>query len=380
MKNKYITWVEISKSALQHNIRQFNRILGPKTAFMAVVKSNAYGHGMIQIAKIAQQAGVKWFGTVSLDEALELRKHNIQKKILVLSFYNPLKLAEAIQDNISLTVYSYAAAKKINNQAKRVHKKASVHIKIDTGTSRLGIRPEFAAEIIKKIAVLPNIKIQGIFSHFADAENPNQKVTYKQNIVFNKVIKDLKKINILFPIQHIACSAATFLAPQTHNQLARIGISLYGLWSIEPDGALVRKLHKKIMLKPVLSWHTKIIQIKKVPKGATIGYGCSYKSKRSIVLALIPVGYWDGYDRKLSNCGEVLIHNKRCKIRCRICMNFTMVEVTGIRNMKTGDKVTLIGGDSSHGVTVEELARHIKTINYEITTRINPLLPRIITQ
>lgn len=345
---------------------------------MAVVKSNAYGHGMAEVAKIATKAGVKWLGTVNLDEALELRRANIKSRILVFSYWHPDKLVEAVKKNITLTVYSYAAAREISVIAKKLHKTVKVHFKVDTGTSRLGARTDHAIELVKKISALPNLQIEGIFSHLADSENPDQKFTNQQIDAFENLVTKLEEQGITIPIKHIACSAATLLNKRSHFNLVRIGISLYGLWSVEKDGERVSQLHKQFSLRPALSWRTTIIQVKEIPAHTPVGYGCTYTVAKRTKLAIIPIGYWEGFDRRLSNIGEVLIQGKQCPIRGRICMNLTMVDVTHLKNVRAGERVTLIGRDGQEEISVDAVARKIGTINYEVVTRINPLIMRII--
>lgn len=377
MKNKYITQLTISKKALRYNLNQFKRIVSKNTQTMAVVKSNAYGHGIVECAKTFVAAGADWLGTVNLKEALLLRKNNLRCKILVLSYFDPDKLKEAVKKNITLTIYNYGAAFTLNKIGQQLKRRIKIHFKVDTGTSRLGVLANNCLPLIKKIQELDNIEIEGIFSHLADSENPDQTFTNKQINVFEKLLLKLAEQGINIPLKHIACSASTLLNNRSHFNLVRLGISLYGLWSIEKDGKKIQKLHKKFNLQPALSWYTKIIQIKELPAKVTIGYGGDYKTTKKTQVALIPIGYWDGYDRKLSNLGQVLIRKKKCKIRGRVCMNLTMVDVTDVKNVRVGDRATLIGKDGNSIITADELADSINTINYEIVTRINPLIPRI---
>jgi len=374
MREHSTTWVAISRQAIKHNIRQFKKILKPRTDLMAVVKSNAYGHGLVEVATLAQSAGVRWFGTVSLTEAIKLRQAGIRGRLLVLSFFDPARLEMAIKKNITLTVYNVSAAFTINRLAKKLHRIVPVHMKIDTGTTRLGILAADSLQTAKTISRLSNIRLEGIFSHLADAENPDQASSSKQLAIFNTVIHQLAQYGIHVPYPHIACSAATILNPGSRFSLARVGISLYGLWSIETK----HKHLKALNLLPALSWYTRILQVKTVPAGTRVGYGGTYRTKRPAAIAILPIGYWDGFDRKLSNNGEVLIRGRRCPIRGRICMNLTMVEVTGLRNVRPGEKVTLIGTDGRLSISADDLAHRIGTINYEVVTRINPLIPRII--
>ncbi len=373
MPDQTTTWVSVSRQAINHNIRQFKSILSPKTDLMAVVKSNAYGHGLIGVARIAQSAGARWLGTVSLDEAVNLRQAGIKCRILVLSFFNPAKLDIAIKKNITLTVYNISSAYSLNRLAKKLHKTIPIHLKIDTGTTRLGFLPSETLAAAKIIKNLSNLRLEGVFSHLADAENPNQISANRQISLFNKIISQLDRHGIHIQYPHIACSAATILSKNSRFKLARIGISLYGLWSIENSSP--RQVRLK--LEPALSWYTRVLQVKTVPKGTRIGYGGTYRARKTMTLAILPIGYWDGYDRKLSNNSDVLIHGHRCAVRGRICMNLTMVDVTNVSKVRPGDKVTLIGKDGDQNVTVDELAKRIGTINYEVVTRINPQIARI---
>ncbi len=331
------------------------------------------------MARICTAAGVKWLGVVSLDEALTLRTQGIRCNILVLSFYHPDKIAEAIKKNIRLTVYSARAAKKINTIAARLDRKASVHVKIDTGTTRLGLLPDQVIGEVKQIAALPHIRLEGAFTHYADAENPDQVVTHRQHSIFTEAITALQAHGISIPITHSACSAATLLNPKTHDDMVRVGISLYGLWSVESPRHR-RALQKKLPLKPVLSWHTRIIQVKDIPQGAHIGYGQTYRASQPLRIAVLPIGYWDGYDRGLSNIAVVVINGVRCPVRGRICMNLTMVDVTEVPRVRPGDTATVIGYNKKAEVSADEVARWLDTINYEVVTRINPLIPRIVTK
>lgn len=380
LQNNFNTWIEISSKAIKHNLDQLKKIIKPSTQIMPIIKANAYGHGFIEIAKILVKLKVKWVGVASLEEALELRENNIKTRILVLSFYNQKLLNQAVQKNITLTIYSYEVAEKINSISKKLKKVTPIHFKIDTGTSRLGLLANDSVESILRITKLSNIKIEGLFSHLADAENPNQKFTKKQTSIFNKVVKELEINKVKINYKHLACSAAVFLNKDTHKDIVRYGISLYGMWSIKEDNKIVKDIYKKVTLKPVLSWYTKIIQIKKLEAGSSVGYGQSYKTIKKTRIALIPVGYYDGYDRKLSNIGEVLIKGKRCKVIGKVCMNLTIIDVTKINSLKTGDIVTLIGKNRGQFITANELADKVGTINYEILTRINKIIPRLTTK
>ncbi|MFA6254531.1 MAG: alanine racemase [Patescibacteria group bacterium] len=384
----YSSWVEISKSAISYNLAQYQRIVGSKVAVMPIVKSNAYGHGMIQIAKLVS-AKVKWLGVVNLGEALALRQNKIKNRIFVLSYCQSELLEEGIRQNIDLPVYDLAMAKLISKKTRNQKinpfdyrsglmvsevesiKKTKVHIKIDTGASRVGVLPKDAVNFIRQVCQLPNLKVEGIYSHFAASEE-NPKYTKWQLNNFNQVLANLKKEGINIPYKHFACSAAALVEPKSYFNLIRLGLGLYGLWPSNLAKKIAIKKYPWLKLKPALSWKTKIIQVKEISKDTKIGYGCTFIAKKKMKIAVLPVGYWEGYDRHLSNQGEVIIKNKKCPVIGRVCMNLTMVDVSLVKDVKIGDEVVLLGG----GVPAEELAEKIRTINYEVVTRINPILER----
>lgn len=377
MKKSYPTWLVINASALRNNVAAFKEMLGPKVAIMPVIKSNAYGHGLIEVAKIISPK-CDWFGVVSLSEALQLYRSGIRKPILVLSYFDSKEVPSAIGKNIILPVYDINEAKKISQAVLQSRRWQPVHLKIDVGTTRLGILPKDVLNTAQIIKRLPGIKITGIFSHLADSENFNQEYTNKQIRAFDNICRLLEKNGFDINTHHLACSAAAIINPSSRYNMVRIGISLYGLWPSKDTKALYERHFNGFKLIPALSWHTRIIQVKTVPNNTCIGYGCTVKTKRKTKIAVLPVGYWDGYDRKLSNHGEVIIKSKRAPVLGRVCMNMMMVDITDIPAVTIGDTATLIGRQGREYIGAEELAEKAGTINYEIATRINPLLPRII--
>jgi len=380
--SQVFSWVEVSKSALKYNIKQIKKIIEPKTKLMTVVKSNAYGHGMVEIARLATQYGSDYLATANLAEAIELRHSKIKTPILVLSYYelNTKDIEFAIKSNISLVVYSEKQARFINSVAQSIKKIANIHIKVDTGTSRLGILVEEAFDFILKVKKLKNINIEGLFSHFAASEE-NQKFTKKQLDEFKSLIKKLELREIKTSIKHFACSAATMTQFDSHFNMIRLGVSAYGLWPSQQTKKMVQKnFGKKFRLKPVLSLYTKIVQIKEIQKGSYIGYGCTKRVNQKTKLAVLSIGYFEGFDRHLSNVGNVLIAGKSCPIMGRVCMNLIMVDISKIKNVKVGDRVTLIGRGGESIITVDDIALHVGTINYEVVTRINQQVKRIYVQ
>ncbi len=359
--------VFVSKSALLRNLRAYRRAVGG-TRIMSIVKSQAYGHGLMTTAK-AVESLTDWLGVASGSEALELRLAGIRKPILILSFYNDDEIADILKKRISLVVYDLRQAKLTSQIAKKLKLQARVHLKVDTGTSRLGVLPVHAAKLADQIIHLPNIDVEGLFSHFAASEE-NIEYTKKQNMVFDTIVEELEWRGI-DALKHISCTAAGITTPQSRHDMVRLGIGLYGLWPSKHTRRVAN-----FALKPALMWHTNIIQVKSLPKGSNVGYGLSFVTKRPTKLAILPVGYFDGYDRKLSNIGEVLVAGSRCKVLGRVCMNLTMIDVTHLKNAKAGDKAVLIGRMGREEITADELAEKIGTINYEVVSRINPLIPR----
>ena len=344
----YKTWVEIDSSALRGNFRFFQKWVGPKVTMMVVIKSNAYGHGILETAQILSGDKNTIFGVDSLDEALFLKNNRITNSILILGYIPQLRIAEAIKNNFHISIYSKALLELLQKS------NGTFHLKIETGTNRLGINPE-ALSAIKKFP-----KIAGVYTHFADVENTQSSFYKTQLKILNQAIAVLDSQGIVPEFIHSASTAGILRNPETHFNLVRLGIGLY----TKP--------------RPVLNWKTKIAQIKFVNKEETVGYDRTFRAKQKIKIAVLPVGYGDGYDRKLSNRGEVLIHGRPACVLGRVCMNMMMVDVSKIPGAKVGDTVTLLGISGNKNIFADTIAKKIGTINYEILTRINPLIPRII--
>lgn len=366
-----LTWIEISKSALLHNVSAYRNLIG-KTKLMAVVKSNAYGHGLDLVSDTINEF-VDWFGVVNGREAIELRDQGINKPILVLSYYDEDLVDELLRKNISVVVYDLDQIKKLDVVAGKLKTKAKIHLKLDTGTSRLGQGLKDTVALALEIKRKPNVVLEGLMSHLAASED-NAGYTSKQLQEFENAIKEFESLGITFHLKHIACSASAAAFPKGRFDLVRIGIGIYGLSSYKTASK-----NPALNLNPVLEWKTKIIHIKKVPKNAYVGYSCTYKTKQLATLAVIPVGYFEGYDRKLSNAGQVLIGGVKCPVRGRICMNLTIVDVTKVPGAKVGDEAVLIGQQGKQTVTADDLAKKIGTINYEVVSRLNLSISRSLT-
>lgn len=366
-----LTKVKIDLGAIAANIGEYRRMVGENVKIMGIVKSNAYGHGILEVADFIKDK-VDLIGIVNLDEAIKLIKAEIKARFFVLSFW---ELAEkeditlAIKNNVSFPVYRKEMIDKLDEIAGENNFSASVYLKIDTGAGRVGILETDIDEYLEYISSKNNLNLKGVYSHFASSEE-NFEYTQAQLNRFKKIKAhiDEKYEGLEY---HFACSAATFVLQDegTFNMI-RLGVGMYGLW---PDKSLKPHFGHKITLRPALSWETSFIHIKKIPAGSYIGYGNTYKTERDTVLGVLPVGYWDGYDRKLSNSGEVVIKGQKCPVLGRICMNLTMVDLTDVEGVSYDDKVLLLG----EGQAAEDLADKIGTINYEVVTRINAEIPRV---
>ncbi len=380
------TWVEVSKKNLLHNARALRSLLAPGVRFMAVVKSNAYGHGMVLVAKtLAHDRTLQknlWFGVDSADEGIALRKASIKNPILVLGYTPLAHLRDAVRHNLRLTIYNTETVKALGRL--NLRKKIVVHIKVETGTTRQGVLESKLLEFARLVKNTPGIELEGLSTHFANIEDTTDPAYAHQQLQrFHRAARLLEKNGISIPIKHAACSAAALLFPETHFNMARMGISLYGFWSSPATHASLNERTKNgspktPSLKPVLTWKTIIAQIKTVRRGTPISYGLTERVSRDSRIAVLPVGYYDGYDRELSSAGTVLIHGRRAKILGRVCMNMIMVDVTDIPRAKLEDEVVIIGAQGKEVVGVEELANKIGTIHYEVLARINPLIPKLL--
>jgi len=372
--------VEISRSALVHNIREFRRRIGPRKKFLAVVKANAYGHGLLEVAGLAVGAGIDWFGVNSVDEGVALRRAGIGVPVLVLG-YAPLGALEAAVDaDLRLTVYNRETVGRLAGLARRPGRTVRVHVKLETGTWRQGVAPRDLASFVRDVRRRPGLVVEGLSSHFANIEDTTKHDYPRRQLeTYRAACRALEAGGPRVPLKHMSCTASTILFPEPGFNLARVGIGLYGLWpSKETYLSCLLDRKDPLSLKPVLAWKARIAQIKRVPAGAYIGYGGTYRTTRPTVLAVVPVGYFDGYDRGLSNAAHVLVKGRRAPVRGRVAMDFFMADVTDVPGVKLEDEVTLLGADGRERITAEDLASLAGTIGYEILARINPLVPRVV--
>ncbi|MCA6070005.1 MAG: alanine racemase [Endomicrobium sp.] len=365
------TWIEIDKSDFHFNLKKIKEYVAKDTKIMAVIKSDAYGHGGIALAKEAQKAGVPWIAVSSLEEGIQFREAGIKTNILILGNIFPFENFQvAVAHSLTPTVSTMAGLLVLEDLAMKLDKKISFHLQIDTGMGRIGAQPEASYAMLQKIAQIPKINMSGAYTHYAVADT-DPVFTQAQLSIFAKIVKFARTNLGLKFIAHSANSAALFKNKRTHLDMVRPGLSLYGLNPF-------KHAERFLKLKPVLSWKTKVTFLKKVPAGFCISYGRTFVTNRASVIATIPVGYADGYNRLLSNKGDVLVGGKRCPIAGRITMDMTMIDVTGVKGVAVGDEAVLIGVQGKEQIKVDELAKIQDTVSYEITCAISSHVPRIV--
>jgi len=369
-----LVWVEIDGKALEHNLNEMRKGSAPGVATCAVVKSNAYGHGVSLVAPLLPSA--EWLGVNSLEEGLELRSLGERRRIILLGHVPLAELATAIEADLALTVYNRETIGRIAGMRALAHE-ARVHIKVDTGTSRQGVLPEDVVDFTRAVKACRNAVLEGLSTHFANIEDTlNHDYARLQIERFQAALARAEGIAGKIPVVHTACTAAALLFPSTHFTMLRTGIGLYGLWPSRETLVSVKEKGSPIDFRPVLSWKTRIVQIKSLPEGTYVGYGCSYRTTRRTILGVLPVGYADGYDRALGNRAHVLVRGRRAAVIGRICMNLCMIDLTDVPNVKLEDEAVLLGASGDERISAETMAEWSGTINYEIVARISPLLAR----
>lgn len=364
---------EIDLDAILYNMESMHRKISPQTKIMAVIKADGYGHGAVEIAEAVDGLDyVFGYAVATVEEGLILRNHGIEKPILILGYAFPDQYADMIRAGIRPTVFTKEMAEELSSTATELNMECRIHFAVDTGMSRIGYQAtEEAAEEMTQISRLPHIMVEGIFTHFARADEMDKTSTFNQLALFEKMVSMLEKRGLSIPIRHCSNSAGIVEIPQANLDLVRAGITLYGLWPSEE----VDK--NQIDLKPALSLITHVAYVKDLPAGRAISYGGTYVTDEPRKIATIPVGYADGYARGLSNKGEVLIHGRRAPIRGRVCMDQFMVDVTDIPDVRCGDEVILIGEDGDECITMEEVGERSGRFNYEFVCDLGKRIPRV---
>lgn len=364
------TYAEVNLSTIRYNIQEEKRRVGAGIKMMAVIKANAYGHGDAEVADALSDL-VDAYGVAVAEEALKLRKHGITKMILILGYTGREWFEELISHDISQTVYSYEMAKELSEAAQRLGRRAKIHVKIDTGMSRIGFLPvKDNIDVIRAIYELPGIFTEGIFTHFARADEKTPEAAREPLERFMIFVRELERRGVSVPIRHAANSASILQFPDACLDMVRSGISTYGIYPSEQ----VDK--KNVVLRPALQWKSVVSFVKTIHPGVSVGYGGTFTAQRETVVATIPVGYADGVRRALSGKGRVLVHGQFAPIIGRICMDQFMIDVTDIPDVCEGDVVTLIGRDGEKELSVEEVANLAHSFNYEYLCGISSRVPR----
>ena len=361
-------WAEINKSALKHNIQNIKSYLAPQTKFCAVVKADGYGHGAVAVAQEAIMNGADYLAVAIIDEALILRLAGLTHPILVLGYTPPAQSSLVVGANLTQTIFNLEQAQALSAVASSHGSTARVHLKIDTGMGRLGVSPAEAANFAAKISEMPNLFLEGAFTHFAAADTKDKAYTDQQFNEFSKALEAIKDKGISIPIRHCANSAATLDLPKMHLDMVRCGIIIYGL---TPSDETTTPFE----LRPAMSLKAKIAMIKDVPADTSLSYGRTFVTKGASRIATLPLGYADGWTRMLSDKGtRVMISGQEAPLVGRICMDQCLADVSGLKSVNEGDEVLLFGGDS---LPATEVAARLGTINYEIVCMIGKRVPRI---
>lgn len=373
MKKYSRVMARIDLDAIAYNMEQMHRNIDAKTKMIGVVKTDGYGHGAIPVARMLEAYEYVWgFATATLDEAVLLRKSGIRKPILVLGCIFPDQFEEMLEHEIRMTVYQEEQMQELSDLAVQLDRQAYFHVKLETGMSRLGFAPtDDSVEAIRRIIDLPHMKAEGIFTHFAKADEADKTYTRQQLTIFHEMTSKLKERGVTFPYEHCSNSAGIIDVREANCDLVRAGIAIYGLY---PSQEVSKKA---VELKPALSLISHVEYVKTISAGTSVSYGGTFVAEKEMQIATIPVGYGDGYPRSLSNKAYVLIHGKKAPIIGRVCMDQFMVDVTGIDEVKFGDQAVLIGTDGEETITVDQLSELADRFNYEFVCDLGKRIPRV---
>ena len=364
------TWVDIDLEAIAYNVRRIKEIVEPDVAILAVLKADAYGHGAVKVARTAINNGAAYCGVASLNEAIRLRRAGIDAPILILGYTPAWQAREALVNDVTITLYDRDVARAFSRAASDLRRAARAHVKVDTGMGRLGLLPDQVLPFIAEIRELPGLELEGIFTHFSTADDVDLSYARWQLRRFRQVLRRLEEIDVGFRYVHCANSAALLRIPESRFTMVRLGLAMYGLQPSPvvslPDG-----------LRPALTWKTTVAQVKVLPSGCYVSYGNTYCTAGEETVAVIPVGYADGFRRAPMRWQAVLIHGQRAPIVGTVCMDQTMINVTHIPRVRVGDEVVLIGPQGDDRITAEEAAGWLGTINYEVVSEILARVPRV---
>ena len=368
--NGYLTWAEIDLKAIARNVQAVKKRLDPTVGVMAVVKANAYGHGAVEVARAALAAGAEWLAVNRVEEGVALRQAGIEARTLVLGYCPPGQAGLVVEHNITPAVTTLDTAEALAERAQKLNREFVIHVKIDTGMGRLGLLPEEAVDFVGALAEFSGLKIEGVFSHLATADDPDPSFSRRQLQVYQDVTQALEAAGIEIPLHHLANSAAGLQLPETNHHLVRLGVAMYGLTpSI--------KLDLPVELRPAMTLKTRVARLRVLPAGAAVGYGRTFVAPEPTAVALAPVGYGDGYPRLCSNRGEMLVRGQRARVIGAVSMDQTSLDVSGIDDVSQDDEIVVFGRQGEAEISAEDVARWAETINYEIVTRLAARVPRI---
>lgn len=370
-----LAWVEIDLSAIGHNVGRVVELVGPGVDVLAVVKDDAYGHGAFRVAQAALDHGATWLGVASPNEGISLRRSGIREPILVLGWTPPWQAENTVGNDLVATVFAIEGAAALSQAAGHLGRTACVHIKVDTGMGRLGLLPHEVLPFLRHASSLPAMQVDGIFTHMASADDADLSYTRRQLGRFGEVLSALRGEGLLPPHVHAANSACIFRLPESHRNLVRLGLAMYGL-DPSPHAACPTGF------VPALAFKCRVTQVRDLPRGSYVGYGCTFRTRRASRVAVLPVGYAHGFRRGPANWGWVLVNGERAPIVGQVCMDQSMIDVTdicsgGAGGVQPGDVAVLIGAQGKDCITADEVANRLGTINYEVLTQISARLPRV---
>ncbi|MEL7060264.1 MAG: alanine racemase [Acidobacteriota bacterium] len=374
------TWIELSESALAHNLAFFRGLVGPDVELSSVIKANAYGHGALEMARLVTRHGADSFCVHAVEEATALRRAGYAQDVLILGHVPHARLDEVVGGGFRVVAFNLESVERLAARARALGRPARLHLKIETGTHRQGVEGAALDALVECVAASPWLVLDGVYTHFADIEDTTDPTNARRQLArFRAALERIEAAGLDPGTRHAACSAAALVDGATHFDMLRLGIGQYGFWS-SGETLVSHRLHNPQAargdLRPVATWKTRIGQLKWIDDGAAVGYGGTWRATRQTRLAVLPIGYSDGYDRSLSNAAHVLVRGRRAPVRGRVCMNLLLVDVTDVPEVMLEDEVVLLGRQGASEVTAEELASLAGTIHYEIVARLRAGMPR----
>lgn len=364
------TVAEIDLNAISHNLSEVRRLVGPEVMICPAVKADAYGHGAVQVSRVVLDHGASMLGVATTEEGVELRLAGISAPILILGCVVPEDIPDIVAHNLTATACDPGFADALSRHASIQRKRAKVHIKIDTGMGRIGVQTREAVDFVLRLSQMPGLEVEGIFTHFPCADEEDQCFTHNQIVEFERVTQEIENTGLHIPIRHTSNSGAILNVPRAHMNMVRPGIMLYGLYDSQYG-------RERVQLQQAMTLKSRIVYLKELPAGCSVSYGRTYRTTRRTLVATLPVGYADGYNRRLSNRASVLVRGKRVPVIGRICMDQTMLDVTDVPGVRVGDEVVLYGRQGDEQIKIEEIASLLETISYEVVCALGKRVPRI---